>query len=298
VSGEISLERPEGRGYWTARFAAMASPCEVLLDVDDPDEARRLAGLAASEAWRIERKYSRYRDDSVIQGINTSGGAPVAVDEETAGLLSFADRCHELSGGLFDVTTGVLRRVWTFDGSDRLPTRKQVKALLPLVGWTRVRWDPPEVTLPAGMEIDLGGLGKEYAVDRTAELLGQQTGQGLLVNFGGDVRALRPPRTGQWLVGIEDPARERTAWRQLSMTRAGLATSGDARRFLLRRGVRYSHVLNPRTGWPVMQAPRSVTVVADSSLEAGLIATVALLHGRRAEEFLQQQGVEFWCRRA
>jgi thiamine biosynthesis lipoprotein len=297
MTAGVLLERPAGQTHWIGRFRAMASPCEVLLDVDDGDEARRLAELAAAEAWRIERKYSRYRDDSVVHEINTSDGAPVTVDEETAGLLAFADRCHALSGGHFDITTGILRRVWQFDGSDRVPSRNQVKALLPLIGWAKVDWQPPELVLPSGMEIDLGGLGKEYAVDRAAELLGRETDQGVLVNFGGDLRALRPPRAGHWTVGIEDPRRDRHAWRQITLARGGLATSGDARRYLLRRGVRYSHVLNPRTGWPVRQAPRSVTVIADCSLEAGMLATLALLRGRHAEEFLQEQNVTFWCYR-
>jgi thiamine biosynthesis lipoprotein len=297
MTESFSLTPPHDGTHWTATFQAMASPCEVMLDVDDREQARRLAELAVAEARRIEGKYSRYRDDNIVHAINTSDGAPVAVDDETAGLFAFADRCHSLSEGRFDITTGVLRRVWRFDGSDRLPSRKQVKALLPLVGWSKVVWNPPELILPRGMEIDFGGIGKEYAVDRTAELLGRETDRGVLVNFGGDVRALRPPRSGEWRIGIEDPARERQAWRQLTVTRAGLATSGDARRFLMRDGVRYSHVLNPRTGWPVRLAPRSVTVVADSSLEAGLLATLALLHGRQAEEFLQEQDVRFWCYR-
>jgi thiamine biosynthesis lipoprotein len=297
MTSALSIGRQEGRDHWLARFYAMASPCEVILDVDDRQRAERLAELAAAEARRIERKYSRYRHDNIVHTINTSGGSAVTVDEETAGLLTFAERCHALSGGLFDITTGILRRVWRFDGSDRVPSRRQVKALLPLVGWSRVQWRPPVLLLPAGMEIDLGGIGKEYAVDSTAELLGQQTDRGVLVNFGGDIRALRPPRSGVWSVGIEDPARERGAWRQITLARGAVATSGDARRYLLRRGVRYSHVLNPRTGWPVRQAPRSVTVLADSSVEAGLLATLALLQGGRAESFLREQGVTFWCYR-
>lgn len=297
MNDRIDVERATDGSHWVGRFSAMASPCEVLLDVDDREQARRLTEAAAAEAWRIERKFSRYRDDSVTSAINASGGRPVAVDEETAGLLDFAGRCHDLSGGRFDVTTGILRRVWRFDGSDRVPSRKQVKALLPLVGWARIGWRPPHVTVPPGMEIDLGGLGKEYAVDRAAAILDSATDRGLLVNFGGDLRAPRPPRGGRWTIGIEDPDRDRRAWREYHLVRGGLATSGDARRYLLRRGVRYSHVLNPRTGWPVRGAPRSVTVVADSALEAGLLATLALLQGRHAEAFLAEQDVTHWCYR-
>jgi thiamine biosynthesis lipoprotein len=96
---------------------------------------------------------------------------------------------------------------------------------------------------------------------------------------------------------VEDPGTVERAERLLEISDGALATSGDARRYLLRKGVRYPHILNPRTGWPVMHAPRSVTVAAGSCTEAGLLATLAMLHGRGAEAFLQAQGVPFWCRR-
>lgn len=297
MTGAVEVARAPGGAYWVGRFAAMASPCEVLVEAGSEATARRIVNDVAAEAWRIEHKFSRYRDDSVVTRINSAAGAPVSVDEETAGLLAFADRCHQLSGGLFDVTTGVLRRVWCFDGSDRLPSRKQVKALLSLVGWQKVGWAPPVVTLPAGMAIDLGGLGKEFAVDRAAGMVGQVAPGGLLVNFGGDLRAFAPPAAGHWDVGVEDAARMESASRSIRIARGGLATSGDTRRYVLRGGVRYGHILNPRTGWPVAQAPHSVTVLADSCVEAGLLATLAMLQGRRAEAFLAEQAVQHWCER-
>ena len=115
--------RPQG---WAAAFTAMASPCEVLADIADRDEAMSLGELAAAEAARLERLLSRYRDDNVIHAINHAAGRPVTVDDETADLLDFADRCFTLSNGLFDVTSGVLRRMWRFDGSSRVPARSAV----------------------------------------------------------------------------------------------------------------------------------------------------------------------------
>jgi thiamine biosynthesis lipoprotein len=193
------------------------------------------------------------------------------------------------------VTSGVLRRIWTFDGSDRVPSRGQAKALLPLIGWPRIVWERPEITIPQGMEIDLGGVGKEYAVDKTATLLAERTTAPVLVNFGGDLRAVgRRPGGGAWRVGVELPGSRDTAGLEIELGIGALATSGDARRFLLRRGIRYPHILNPRTGWPVMHAPRSVTVLGDTCTEAGLLATLAMLHGKEAEEFLAEQGVRNW----
>jgi thiamine biosynthesis lipoprotein len=295
------LEVPRGvtlrqaNGCWVGTFEAMASPCQVHFDKQDRAGAARLLSLAVAEAQRIERKFSRYRQDSAVQAINTSRHA-VEVDEETARLIAYADRCYRLSGGLFDITSGVLRRVWRFDGSDRVPGRDTVQALLPLIGWDKVRWEPPRIALPAGMEIDLGGIGKEYAVDRVVTMLQRDVSGSVLVNFGGDLRASGPRSRGQpWSVAIEDPQATGAAAGRLALHAGALATSGDARRFLLKDNVRYGHILDPRTGWPIANAPRSVTVLADTCTTAGLVATLAMLSGAGAEAFLERQGLEFWC---
>ena len=281
--------------YWQGRFTAMASPCEILLETEHGTEARLLCEAAEAEARRIETKFSRYRDDNIVHALNNGSGLAVTVDAETGDLLDFAHRCHEISGGLFDVTSGVLRRIWKFDGSDRMPSRKQAKALLPLLGWPKITWRRPEIIVPEGMEIDLGGLGKEYAVDKVATLLAERTLAPVLVNFGGDLRAVGRRAEGRcWQVGVELPGSEDQAGLKLELGIGALATSGDARRFLLRGGVRYPHILNPRTGWPVMRAPRSVTVLGDTCTEAGLLATLAMLRGDRAEVFLAEQGVQNW----
>jgi thiamine biosynthesis lipoprotein len=282
--------------YWLGRFAAMASDCEVLVDVDDERLARRVVGIAAAEARRIETKFSRYRDDNPVYRINHSEGLPVDVDDETALLLDFAARVYELSDGRFDVTSGVLRRAWTFDGSDNVPAPRQVEALLPYVGWNKVSWKSPRVTVPRGMEIDLGGIGKEYAVDRAARLVTEMTSAGVVVNLGGDL-AVTGPRPGgvAWRVGIERPDARRGVAGAIEIRQGAIATSGDARRYLEKDGVRYSHILDPRTGWPVRGAPRSVTVLAGSCTEAGMLATMALLEGPGAEVFLNAQAARFWC---
>lgn len=277
------------------RFQAMASPCEILFDGLSDADAARLGALAETETRRIEQKFSRYRPDNLIDRINHANGHPVTVDEETARLLDFADRLHQLSGGLFDITSGALRRIWTFDGSDRVPEPEAIAAVLPFIGWHRVRWQPPELQLPSGMEIDLGGIGKEYAVDQVFALLAARTDAPLLVNFGGDLRCRGPRRDGSpWQVGIEHPGRDGQALRVLALTDGGVATSGDARRFLLRNGVRYGHILNPLTGMPVADAPRSVTVVAATCTEAGMLSTLAMLCGAGAEAFLEEQQVRHW----
>jgi thiamine biosynthesis lipoprotein len=274
----------------------MASPCTVLVDSDDRDEAAALVETAAREALRIESKFSRYRTDNTIHEINYANGRPVEVDEETAQLINYAATCWEMSEGLFDITSGVLRRAWKFDGGHRVPGPKAIAACLAYVGWDRVTWRDRTLVMPAGMEIDLGGIGKEYAVDRVAGLLAAQTTKSVLVNFGGDLFA-GPLRRGQrtWGVGIDDPGRTgKAALYRLDIARAGLATSGDARRYVEWKGQRLGHILNPKTGWPIANAPHSVTVVAPTCLEAGTLSTLAYLQGPGARAFLEQQGVQFW----
>lgn len=278
-------------------FDAMASPCEVhVVGVDRPT-AGRIVNQAAGEAWRIEHKFSRYRSDNVVHEINTSDGRPVCVDEETARLVDYAAELFALSGGLFDVTSGILRRAWRFDGSDRIPDAEVVTGLMAQIGWSRVVWERPYIMLEPGMEIDLGGIGKEYAVDRVATLAGAVT-SACLINFGGDLRALGPRHDGRpWQVGIEAVDRQGSASRAIELYTGGLATSGDARRFLLKGGHRYSHILNPLTGWPVEDAARSITVAAPTCTEAGMLATLAMLHGPTAEAFLERHHTRFWCSR-
>ncbi len=288
-------ERDEGIA--AVAFVAMASPCELLLERADLEEAGELGRLAAREAWRIETKFSRYRPDSIVSTINASQGRPVAVDAETAALIDYAAQCYALSGGRFDITSGVLRRCWTFDGSDRIPDPGAIAALLQHVGFDKIRWQPPHITLPAGMEIDFGGFGKEYAVDRVLALVAERFAGAVLVNFGGDLAANDAPKSAPWQVGVERPDTDREARLLLELTRGALATSGDTRRFLLREGVRYGHILDVRTGWPVPNPPRSVTVAANTCVEAGMLATLAALHGEAAEAFLQEQGAQYWCLR-
>jgi thiamine biosynthesis lipoprotein len=284
------------KDLWSGRFEAMASPCEVLIDTQDASLARTLSRLAEEEARRIEWKFSRYRDDNIVYRINQAGGKPIEVDEETATLLDFAAACYEMSEGKFDVTSGLLRKIWRFDGGDRLPDPKEIAALLPRIGWPKVRWERPAFTLPAGMEIDFGGIGKEYAVDRSAKILSEQLRTGVLINYGGDLFAIGPRADGTpWQIGIDDPeASGKKLVAKIPLLQGGLATSGDARRYLLKDNIRYSHLLDPRTGRPVKNSPRSVTVLAPTCLEAGMLATFAMLQGEGARTFLEAEGAPFW----
>ncbi len=293
-AGTKAMLTRDGEGF-IYQFRAMACPCDVRIDTSDQGLAESLGAAEQAEAERIEAKYSRYRDSSFLSQINASNGSPIETDAETAGLIDYAAQCHALTGGLFDITSGVLRRLWKFDGSDRVPSPEAVAEILPFVGWNKVTWRPPFLTLPAGMEIDLGGLGKEYAVDQALLKLRALSSVPLLVNFGGDLRVSGPRAGGGgWWVSIESVEAGGESEGLLEIFQGALTTSGDARRFLLKDGVRYSHILDPRTGWPVKHPPRSVTVAAPTCMEAGLLSTLAMLQGEGAEAFLAGEGIEAW----
>jgi len=265
-------------------FRAMGSPCELYLYGENRALCDALSELAIGEVRRLEQKYSRYRDDSVTSAINRSAGdsAGVAIDDETAGLLDYADTAFASSDGLFDPTSGVLRRVWNFK-SGRVPAPHELDAVLPLVGWSRLSWQRPRLVLPlAGMELDFGGFVKEYAADRAVELCRRRGARHGMVDLGGDLAVIGPHPDGKpWIVGIRDPRAPKGAMASVRLAAGGIATSGDYERCMVVDGVRYTHVLDPRTGWPVTGL-RSVSVVADQCLVAGTATTVAMLKGALA----------------
>jgi thiamine biosynthesis lipoprotein len=261
------------------RFKAMGSPCELRLYGARADAA---ALAAQAEITRLEAKFSRYRADSLATRINGSAGdaAGVEVDSETARLLDYAATAWRESGGRFDVTSGILRRAWDFK-SGRVPSRAEVAALLPLVGWDKVVWRAPRIVLPlAGMQIDFGGYVKEYAADLAAAKCRELGVHHGLVDLGGDLALIGPHPDGRpWRIGVRDPRAPERALLQLALTGGGVATSGDYERCMVVDGVRYGHILDPRSGWPV-RGLASVTVAAEACLVAGTLTTSAMLRGR------------------
>jgi FAD:protein FMN transferase len=290
--------RPDNHSDHSIPFVAMASDCEVRLAGVSGARARTLATLAMTEVRRIESKYSRYRADSVVSQINAAAGngEPIAIDAETAQLLAFATQLFELSDGLFDATSGVLRQVWDFK-TGRKPTALQLAEVLPRIGWNHLQWSDQSarLTLP-GMELDFGGFGKEYAADRAATLLANEGIQHGLVNLGGDIRVIGPQADGSpWLMGIRHPREARqddAVIASIPISNGALATSGDYERFFVEDGERYCHILNPKTGWPA-QHWQSISVIAPLCVAAGAMSTTAMLKGHDALAFLDGQGVSY-----
>ena len=276
-------------------FPAMAGMNEVRIAGADKALLHRAAQAAIAEVRRIETRYSRYDPDSIVSRINAAAGSgrALAVDEETAGLLAFAGQLYAISEGCFDITAGVLRRAWDFR-QPRLPQAAELRALLPLIGWSKVRCAAGAVELPlAGMELDFGGFGKEYAADRAAAVLGQAGVAHGYVNLGGDIRVIGPRPDGSgWCFGLQHPRRADALIGQVALRDGALATSGDYERFFELDDQRYCHLLDPRSGWPVVHW-QSVSVIAPTCAAAGALCTLAMLMGEQGLAFLQSQEADF-----
>lgn len=275
-------------------FEAMSCSNELRFYAPAEKTAAIVARTVIAEVQRIEQRYSRYRDDSVTTTINhAAGSGPLEMDEETAALLDYADNCYRQSFGLFDITSGVLRRAWNFRDK-RLPAEEEIEALLPLVGWEKIRWEKPQLHLPLpGMQLDFGGIGKEYAADRAAAICLEMGCAHGFANLGGDLCVWGPQPDGSpWLVGIRHPDDGECLLARLPVYSGGLATSGDYARCLEIAGRRYAHLLDPRTGWPV-KGLRSVTVQAPNCMLAGSLSTIAMLKGADGLAWLCETGLPF-----
>lgn len=274
-------------------FKAMGSSCELQLYDESRIYAKRLVRKLAEEVNRLEKKYSRYRGDSLVSQINALAGDKhgIKIDRETRLLFDHALSCYEQSDGLFDITAGKLSRIWDFK-SGQIPAPESINEALANTGFHKLSWNKSRLHMPEGIEIDFGGIVKEYAADTIANLarsLGSESG---LVNLGGDFSVIGPRPDGEsWPIGIADPNQPSSIMATISMTDGGLASSGDYERFFLHEDVRYSHILNPKTGWP-SQGLRAVSVASNLCTVAGSMATIAMLKDEaNGIQWLKDSGV-------
>lgn len=263
------------------RFAAMGTACRWVT-VGATEAVRRFDQEALAWVAAFEAKYSRFLPDSWISRLNESaGGEAVASDPEIDRILALCHEMHFLTRGVFDPTALPLIRLWDWRRA-RVPTDAEIEAARQRVGWRKVQRRPGAVRLAEpGMCLDLGGMGKEYAVDQVALLARRHGLTGVLVDFGADLRVSGLPADGRpgWHLGLEDPAQPGRAWCGLAVRDAAVATSGDYHRGFTADGRRWGHILDPRTGRPVQNGCHAAHVVAPSCTQAGLLSTAALVLG-------------------
>ncbi len=280
-------------GYYRYEFKAMGTPCDIQLFARNPARAREAADAVIADVQRLEALYSRYRETSFLSEINRAAalGGSIQVDEETAALLDYAVTCYEQSDGLFDITSGILRQAWTFQAG-RLPEQRLIDELLEKIGWHKVKWQRPMLSFfVPGMELDLGGVVKEYAVDRAATLCLSHGVRHGVINLGGDIKVIGPRADGSpWRVGIRHPRQQDGLLDTIDLYQGALASSGDYERCIMVNGVRYGHVLNPKTGWPVRHLA-AVSVVGDFCVVAGSASTIAMLKEDEGKAWLEDLGL-------
>lgn len=258
----------------------MGGPASLIIDsTATVSEIQDILLRVETRLSAIEAKYSRYRDDSLIATVNRHSGEPTVtpIDQETDVLLSLCDQLWKESGGLFDPTSGIFGKAWDFRSGGAL-NPALIPALKELAGWQKVERSSAGIRLPeAGMALDLGGIVKEFAADAACSELRLVGIRSALVELAGDIAVIGDQGNGRsWPVGITDPDNPQAGLLTLQLSGGAVATSGNYARSIELNGEVYSHLINPRTGWPV-EGPKSVSVIGDNCITAGAIATVACL---------------------
>ena len=279
ASAQLSAEM----GYHKLSFQAMNTRCQVNFRAQDPTRARDCQNEVLRWVASFEARYSRFLPDSLISRINAAAGREwVEVDPETDALFNLCQEMIFFTRGVFDPTSLPLIRLWNWKANPPVvPEAAAIRAAQEKVGWRKLQRRPGAIFLPqVGMCLDLGGIGKEYAVDRVLTLVLERGYPDVLVDFGQDVRVHgQPPEKGAWHIGLEDPRNPGHCWTGMAVTNHAVATSGDYLRNYVVQGRRYGHILDPRTGYPVNNGCLSVSVVAPHCTFAGILSTTVFVLG-------------------
>lgn len=257
------------------------------------DEA--LLSEAIGLCAEYEKLLSRTVEGSDIWNINHSKGQPVTVSASTAEVLELALDICEKSGGVLDITIAPAVDLWDFkSGEAALPKDEDIAAAMERVDYTQVVLDGNTVTVPDGMAIDLGAVAKGYIADRVAEFLADNGVESAALNFGGNVIAMgSKPNGSGWNIGIQDP-NEATgdSIAVLEVYDCSVVTSGVYQRGFDLGGVRYHHILDTATGWPVQNGVDSVTIISDGSAMGDALSTACFAMGRDGLTFAESMGAE------
>ncbi len=261
---------------------AMGTVVEITLIADDEDAAKKAALQAFQEIKRIEYLMSPWIESSDVTRINRSAGNDGAkVSPETIEVIKRAQEVSKLSGGGFDITVGPLVQLWRKARQKGTPPEmEEVKETLNLVNFRnlKIHYGGKVSLRKKGMNIDLGGIAKGYAVDRAFELLKGLGYRNLVVNAGGDLRVGGSKPEGPWSIGIQHPRDPEKIMARISVSDTAVATSGDYEKFFIHQGKRYHHILNPKNGFPA-EGCQSVTVLHKDCMTADALATAAFVLG-------------------
>ena len=284
-----SAQTTVDNGVHKLEFRAMSTLCQIKLHGVSASVARDFQRDAVEWVGQFEARYSRFIPDSLIGKINAAAGEHwVETDSETDRLLNLCQELFFFTRGSFDPTALPLMKLWNWKANPPvIPTDDAIQAARQLVGWNKIQRRPGGIFLPqAGMSLDLGGIGKEYAVDCVMNMAIARGIPNVLIDFGQDVRVLgHAPEKKFWWIGLDDATAPGKCWGGVAVTDHAVATSGDYLRNFVFNGRRYGHIIDPRTGYPALNDCRAVSVIAPSCTIAGLLSTSICILG--AKEGLQ-----------
>ena len=287
---------PDPDRKFTYNGTAMGTTVSVFIWGDDEAKAAKSAGLVFDEMKRLDKEMTTWDPASEIsQVIAEAGVKPVKVTDESYEVIARALDVSKRSKGIFDITVGAFHGLWKFDEDmdGTLPEPAEVKKRLAAIGWRDVVLDPKAHTVflrRKGMSLTLGGIAKGYAVDKCAAILIAAGYTSFMVQAGGDMYVAGKKGTAPWVVGIRDPRGARDSMFAVApIEDHSFSTSGDYERGFVKDGVRYHHILDPRTGFPA-HASRSVTVRAKDAFTADAWSKVMFILGPKASmELIQRE---------
>jgi thiamine biosynthesis lipoprotein len=263
----------------------MSTSVEITLCGPEKTALEKAMDAAFSEIARIEKLLSVHREDSTVFEINRNGGQRwMSVGPEVFYVLEKSLYYSRLSGGCFDITVQpLLGDLWNFRVKDfHVPTQEEVKSHLELVNYRKIRLNKKDFSVlleKKGMKITLGGIAKGYAVDRAVEIIRKSGIADGIVKAGGDLKAFgRKENGGLWTVGIKNPRDTQRLISLIPLSNLAVSTSGDYERFQIVDGVRYHHIMDPRTGYPA-RGCMSTTVITKRSVDADALSTSVFVLG-------------------
>ncbi len=278
----LSLGAPE---VYQAQAPVMGTRVQVQIVVDgDADRARAEQDFArvVAELERVEGLLSEWKPESPIGRLNDAGGRPLALPPEVFELLSRALGWSAKTGGAFDPTFASVWGLWRFDPGDeaRIPTPEEALRRASAIDYRRVILDPSATTarIEKGSKIGLGGIAKGYAVDRAVALLRARGRHDFLVKAGGELYLAGRRGDRPWIAGIRDPRQDDADFAVLALENSAFTTSGDYEHFVMKDGVRFHHIIDPKTGYPA-RASQSVTIVAPRAEDADALSTSVFVMG-------------------
>jgi FAD:protein FMN transferase len=278
---------------------AMGTSISVYFWTDDDAKAVEAAEAVFADMQRLDRVMTTWLPESEVSQINAAAGVKaVVVSEETFTVIARAQDIAVRTRGVFDITVGAFKGLWKFDEDmdGKLPDPDEVKRRLALVGYQNLVLDRSKRTVflkKKGMSITLGGIAKGYAVDRCVELLRKRGYQNFMVQAGGDMYVAGKKDNDPWVVGIRDPRSPDGQYFALApLEDHSFSTSGDYERGFVKDGVRYHHILDPRTGQPA-RASRSVTIRAKDAFTADAWSKVMFILGpQEGNQVIQRERLE------